>query len=103
MKIIRVQYTAKQEYVAKNKDNIAKVMGDLREINNPGIKYATYLLPDEKTFLHFAQFENDEAHKVLMELESFIRFQTELKARVPEVAPKSENLTLVASSYDFFG
>jgi len=74
MKIIWVQYTAKQEFAAKNKENIAKVMSDLREINNPGIKYAAYLLPDEKTFMHFAQFENDEAHKVLMELESFISF-----------------------------
>ena len=103
MKIIRVQYTTKPGYAAKNKENITKVMSDLREINNPGIKYGAYLLPDEKTFMHFTQFENDEAHKVLMELESFKTFQTELKASIPEVPPKSEQLSLVGSSYDFFG
>jgi hypothetical protein len=103
MKIVRVQYTTKQEYAARNKENITKVMNDLRKINNPGIKYGAYLLPDEKTFMHFTQFENEEAHKILMELESFIKFQTELKASIPEVAPKAEDLSLVGSSYDFFG
>jgi hypothetical protein len=34
-KVVRVQYTAKQEYVPRNKENISRVMKDLREINNP--------------------------------------------------------------------
>ena len=101
-RIVRVQYITKQEYADRNKENIKKVMNDLREINNPGIKYGAYLLEDGKTFMHFALFENEEAHKVLMELKSFIQFQAELKASGHEVAPKSENLSLVASSYDFF-
>jgi hypothetical protein len=102
IKIVRVQYTTKQEYAAKNTKNIEKVMNDLREINNPGIKYGTYLLEDKKTFMHFAIFKNEDANKVLMDLESFKQFQAELKESVPEVAPKAENLSLVASSYDFF-
>ncbi|MGZ3763660.1 MAG: hypothetical protein ACXVB0_21345 [Mucilaginibacter sp.] len=102
MKIVRVQYTAKPEYVAKNKANITKVMNDLRAINNPGLKYSTYLLDDGKTFMHFTHFENDEAHQVLRGLESFKIFQSELKASGPETAPKAENLSLVASSYDLF-
>ena len=101
-KIVRVQYTAKQDYAARNKENIAKVMNDLREINNPGIKYGAYLLEDGKTFMHFTQFENEEAYKVLNGLESFKQFQAELKASGFEAAPKAENLSLVASSYDFF-
>jgi hypothetical protein len=102
MKIIRVQYTTNPEYVAKNKVNIEKVMSDLREINNPGIKYATYLLPDEKTFMHFSQFDSDESHQVLLTLESLIIFQNELKASGLDVPPKSKNLSLVASCYAFF-
>ena len=101
-KIVRVQYTARPEYVAKNKENIGKVMTDLRKINNSGIKYGAYLLEDEKTFMHFTLFENEEAYKVLNGLESFRQFQSELKASGFEVAPKSENLSLVASSYDIF-
>ena len=101
-KIVRVQYTAKQEYVAKNKQNIEKVMNDLREINSPGIKYSTYLLDDGKTFMHFSLFENEDAQKVLNGLESFKQFQAELKASGPEVPPKVDNLSLVASSYNIF-
>lgn len=101
-RIVRVQYTAKQDYTPRNKENIAKVMDDLREINNPGIRYGVYLLEDEKTFMHFTQFENEEAYNTLMTLGSFKQFQAELKASGLEVAPKSENLSLVASSYDFF-
>ena len=101
-KIVRVQYTTKQEYVARNKENISRVMKDLREINNPGIKYGAFLLQDEKTFMHFTLFENEEAYKVLNNLESFMQFQTELKASGFEVVPKVDNLSLVASSYDFF-
>jgi len=101
-KIVRVQYTTKPDYAAKNKENIAKVMQDLREINNPGIKYATYLAPDEKTFMHFAQFENEEAEKVLTHLPAFRQFQEELKASGPETPPKTDQLSLVASNFDIF-
>jgi len=102
MKIIRVQYTTTQEYAARNKENITNVMNELRAMNRPDIKYGAYLLPDGKTFMHFDQFENEEAHQVLMGLESFKKFQTELKASTFEVAPQWEPLSLVASSYDIF-
>ena len=102
-KIVRVQYTARQEYVEKNKENIRQVMSDLKAINNPGLKYGTYLAPDGKTFMHFSQFQTEAAHKVLMELPSFIKFQTELKASGPETTPKSEDMELVGASYEIFG
>jgi hypothetical protein len=101
-KAVRVQYSTKKEYVAKNKENIQKVMSDLREINDPGIKYGTFLSEDGKTFIHFALFEKEEAQKVLNGLESFKIFQAELKASGPEVPPKVDNLSLVGSSYDIF-
>ena len=43
MKIIRVNYTVKPEYVGQNKANIKQVMQDLRALNNPNTKYASYL------------------------------------------------------------
>ena len=102
-KIVRVQYTAKQEYVATNKENIQQVMSDLKAINNPGLKYGCYLAPDGKSFMHFARFENEAAHKTLLELPSFIKFQTELKASGPETPPKSEDMELVGAGYEIFG
>ena len=102
MKIVRVQYTTTQEYVSTNKENIRQVVNELNTINHPGIKYSTYLLPDGKTFMHFDQFENEEAHEILTALNSFKKFADELEASELEAEPKLELLTLVASTEDFF-
>lgn len=103
MKIIRIQYTVSPEFAEANKKNIIKVMEELKSINNPGIRYSSYVLDDEKTFMHFVVFQDEEASKVIGNLESFKHFQAELKASNPEIPPKFENLALVGSSYDILG
>ncbi len=100
MKIVKVEYTTTQEYAANNMENITQVAKEVKALNHPGIKYAAYLLPDGKTFFHFDQFENEEAHQVLTGLKSFQKFQTELKASVLEVEPQWDLLTLAAASYE---
>ena len=102
MKIVKVQYTVKEGYVQRNKANIEKVMGDLRAMNNPNIKYSSFVLEDGKTFVHFAMYPDQETSDIVSGLGSFITFRTELKASLPEVPPKAENLTLVASAWEFF-
>jgi len=103
MKIVRVQYTTTAEYAATNNENIKQVAKELKKIGHPGIKYSAYVLADGKTFMHFDQFENEEAHQVLTALESFKKFSAELWASKLEVEPKLELPSLVASSEDFFG
>ena len=103
MKIVRVHYTTTKEFAATNKVNIANIAEELKALSHPGIKYSTYLLPDGKTFMHFDQFENEAAHQVLLELESFKKFDAALWASKPEVEPVLELLDLVASTEDFFG
>jgi quinol monooxygenase YgiN len=102
MKIVRVIYTTKQEYAATNQANIRSVVNELEKINHPGIKYSTYLLPDGKTFMHFDQFENEDAHGFLMSLASFQKFAAELEASELETEPKLELLLLVASTEKFW-
>jgi hypothetical protein len=102
MKIVRVHYTTRPEYVAVNQENIAAITRELRLLNHPGIKYGAYLLPDGKTFMHFDQFESEEAHEVLTGLVSFKKFAAELEASSLEVEPKLELLSLVAATDDFF-
>ena len=102
MKIVRVQYTTTPEYVSRNKENIRQVVNELRKMNHPGIKYTTYMMPDGKTFMHFDQFENEEAHSVLTGLESFKKISDELLAIDLEVEPKLELLSLVSSAENFF-
>ena len=102
MKIVRVQYSTTEAYAAKNQENIRQVVNELKKLNHPGIKYSAYLLSDGKTFMHFDQFENEEAHLVLQSLESFKKFGAELWASNLEAEPKLELLSLVASTEDFF-
>jgi hypothetical protein len=102
MKIVRVQYTTTMEYAPINQENIRGVVNELKKLNHPGIKYSTYLLPDGKTFMHFDQFENEEAHQLLQSLESFKKFGDELWASNMEVEPKLELPGLIASTEAFF-
>ena len=102
MKITRVQYTVQDGYVETNKRNIEQVMADLRQLNNPGIKYSSYQLEDGNTFMHFAVFPDEETSQILNDLESFNRFRKELKESGPESPPKAESLTMVASAFDWF-
>lgn len=102
MKIVRVIYTTTRQYAAINKKNILGIVNELKTLNHTGIKYSTYLLPDGKTFMHFDQFENEEAHDVLTSLASFKKFADELDASSMEAEPVLELLTLVASTEDFF-
>ena len=103
MKIVRVEYTTTHEYALINQQNIRQVVNELKQLNHPGIKYSTYLLPDGKTFMHFDQFENEEAHQVLQELASFKKYSAELWASNLETEPQLELLSLVASTEEFFG
>lgn len=98
MKIVKVIYTAKDEFVEQNKINIKKVMEDLKKINNPEIRYEALVAADGKSFTHFAFFQSDEAHQVLNGLDSFKYFQEQLKAKGLESPPKQELLTLVGST-----
>jgi hypothetical protein len=102
MKVVRVQYTTRPEYAATNQQNIAAIVKELKALNHPGIKYTAWLLPDGKTFMHFDQLENEEAHLVLQGLASFHKFAAELEASDLEVEPKLELLTLVASTEAYF-
>jgi hypothetical protein len=102
MKIVRVTYTTKAAYAAQNQANIQKVMADLKKAGHADINYHACLGPDGKTFTHLAFFQNNESEKSLFGLPSFSEFQAQLKASGPEVPPKQELLTLVASSVDIF-
>jgi len=102
MKATKVQYTVKSEFVKQNVENINKVMSDLRQLNNADLKYSSFILDDKKSFVHFVMTNTEEAAKILNSLDSFKKFQTELKASNPEISPLVEHISLVNSSYDIF-
>jgi len=102
MKITRVIYTAKPDYVEINKKNIETVMKAVRALNSPDLKYATFLQEDGTTFMHLAFTTNQEANDLLTNLPEFKFFTSELRAKGIENPPKTEHLSLVASGYDIF-
>ena len=102
MKVVRVQYTTRAEFAATNQRNIADIVAELKTLDHPGIKYTAWLLPDGKTFMHFDQLENEEAHLTLQNLASFKKFAEELHSSQLEAEPKLDLLSLVASTEDYF-
>jgi quinol monooxygenase YgiN len=102
MKAVKVQYTVKPEYADTNKRNIRKVMEDLQEIANPGIRYSSFVLDDGKTFVHFGVYSDQAAMDVLNNLPSFQFFRDQLKASGPDAPPNADDLNLVDSSYEIF-
>jgi|SRR6185312_9228922 len=102
MKIVKVTYTAKPEYVEQNQKNIRNVMAELQRLNHPGINYNTCLGADGKSFIHTAFFNTDQDEKTLLDLPVFKHFQEQLKAKGIETPPKQELLSLVGTSKDIF-
>ena len=102
MKTIKVQYTVQSEYASKNRENLKNVIAEIKRLNNPDIKYITFILDDNKSFVHFGLFNSDEASHIFRDLESFTKFRKELDNSDPEIPPKVENIFLVDSSFSVF-
>lgn len=102
MVVIKVEYTVREEYAATNSANIEKVMADLRKLNNASLKYSAYCKKDGKSFVHFAQYPDEESKDIVTNLESFKAFRSQLLASTPESKPVNERLDLVGSAYDIF-
>jgi len=101
MKVTRVQYTVRADFVEENKKNIDAVMREVRAQNNPDVRYAVYVHDDGKTFMHLALHNSADAERLPTSLDAFRHFQSRLKEHL-EIAPKVEKFALVASSSPIF-
>jgi len=102
MKAVKVQYTVKPEFTKKNAENICKVMSELRQLDKAGIRYSSFIMEDDKSFVHFAMFDTEDDEIILSKLASFKHFQADLKKSNPEISPKVNRITLIDSSYNIF-
>ena len=102
MKIVKVTYTAKADYVEQNQANIKNVMSELQKLNHHGINYNACMGADGRSFTHTAFFKSDEDQKILFNLSSFKIFQDQLKANGLETPPKQELISLVGTSTEIF-
>jgi D-mannonate dehydratase len=101
MKVTRVQYTVRSEFAEQNRQNIAAVMSELRALGRSDVTYAVYVQDDGKTFMHLAHQNTAEAERFPTSLESFNRFQAQLKENL-EIPPRVEAFALVQSSAPVF-
>src|ERR1041384_7795313 len=101
MKVTRVQYTVRSNFVAENKSNIDAVMRELRALGNSDVQYAVYQRSDGQTFMHLVHQNTTEAERLPTSLGSFKHFQTSLKDKL-EAPPKVETFELVQSVAPIF-
>lgn len=99
MLALRVRYTVNPDFVATNRENIAAVMAELRARGDTGVKYASFLEPDGKTFVHLVVARDEAAQAVVPALDAFKAFQAALRPNL-EVPPQTEHWTVVGSSFD---
>ena len=101
MKIIKVTYTVQAAFAQKNQENIQTFIKDLQQVNDPALRYHVYQAADGKTFMHFSEYNNDEAQQTLLTLPSFLAFQQQRDEHL-EVQPAIEQLQFVAATYTLF-
>lgn len=102
MKVVKVTYTVNADFTAKNQQNVTGFVKDIEALNNPAIRYISYLGSDGKTFTHIATFANDEAQQQFLELPAFKSFQQQRNASGLEAPENLEIVTIVAASYGIF-
>jgi hypothetical protein len=102
MKVVKVQYIVSEEFAKRNSENIKAVMTNLKESGSRNIRYSAFIADDKKSFTHLAVFKSEADEKILLNLEAFQKFQSELKASKPEMPPKVEYQELVGCSFDYF-
>ena len=101
MKVTRVAYTVRADFIEENKRNIAAVMRQLRELGSNDVRYTVYLQQDGRTFMHLVHQDTPEAERFPTSLESFKTFQAQLRPNL-EGPPQVETLALVESSAPIF-
>jgi len=100
MKVIKVEYTVRDDFVKNNKENISAVMNELRNLK-AAVKYFVSIKENGKTFVHIAISGDEASSNIIPNLESFKKFKEQLNTGV-ESPPNSENLEIVNSSFDIF-
>ena len=101
MKLLKIEYSVYESFAVQNKSNIKAIMNDLRELGVRGLKYTSYLMKDNKTFIHISQVDSEEAELLLHALPSFKYFTKERDLNL-ERPVLIEELALVGSSFDIF-
>jgi hypothetical protein len=98
---VKVTYTVKEAFAAKNKANIELFLNDFKTLGDD-FRYTVLAGADGKTFVHLSQYKNEVIQKQLLDVPSFKSFQQQRDESGLEVQPQIEFLTLVGGSHELF-
>jgi quinol monooxygenase YgiN len=79
---VMIRCKVKPDEVARNLESLHAVYEELESVRPDGLRYATFQLEDEVTFVAFVEMENSPA--VLRRLEAFQRYRATLDERCDE-------------------
>jgi hypothetical protein len=99
VKQIMVRYQVKPDRTAENEALVRAVYDQLQREEFAGLRYATFKLDDDVTFVHIAA-ETGEGDRSLADLEAFQEFTKDIGDRC-DVAPVATGLREVGS-FRFF-
>lgn len=98
---VKVTYTVKPGFAAKNNENIQQFMKDFKTLGND-FRYTVFSSTDGNTFIHLSQYKNEDIQKKLLEVPSFKSFQQQRDDSGLIATPTIEVLTLVEASHNSF-
>jgi hypothetical protein len=94
-----VRYKVKPDQVEKNEELVRAVYDELRRTEFAGLRYATFKLEDDVSFVHIA-VETGDAEGSMADLKAFKEFTRDIGDRC-DVAPVATGLREVGS-FRFF-
>ena len=96
MTITMVRYKVKPDQAEGNEALVRRVYEELHESAPEGIRYATFVMDDNVSFVHLALNETDDVQNPLLEVAAFRAFQENIGERCDE-PPVPVNLRKVGS------
>jgi quinol monooxygenase YgiN len=94
---VMIRCKVKPDEVARNLESLHAVYGELESVRPDGLRYATFQLEDEVTFVAFVEMEDGPG--VLQHLEAFQRYRATLDERCDE--PPVTTMLHEVGSYRF--
>ncbi|NKB66753.1 MAG: hypothetical protein GKR89_06820 [Candidatus Latescibacteria bacterium] len=94
---VLIQYRVKKDRIDEQKAAIRAFVAAIDAMDDSGIEYSSFQLPDEVSFKHVVRLADEAAKTRLQSQPFFQQFATELDDRCDEEA-EATPLTLVAST-----
>ena len=100
MKTTLVRYKVKADRAEENKEYIRRVFAELEESKPEGLRYVSFALDDDVSFVHIAVVERADGKNPLPETEAFKAFISDIQDRCED--PPVATSAGIVGSYRLF-